>query len=172
MLADAVVRGLVDVAIALYAAAVVARGRAPRTADACWAGAWTWTALHAAAAFVFVHHGDHALLLREAADRTEAAVGVRFGEGIYLNYFLLAVWGFDVAVRWARRRRPAFFPRWPALAVELFVAFMMFQATVVFGTGWIRWAGAIGTAALGVLLAVRRLRAVPAPAHAPGREAG
>jgi hypothetical protein len=68
--------------------------------------------------------------------------GLGWGGGLYVNYALLAAWVADVVWWWGRgldayRRRP-----WPlAAAWHAFLVFIVFNATVVFEGGPVRWAG-------------------------------
>ena len=68
--------------------------------------------------------------------------GLNSGIGIYFNYALLVLWIMDVCWWWAKgleayRRRP-----WVLVAAwHTFLIFMFFNATVVFGRGFVRWLG-------------------------------
>jgi len=106
---------------------------------------------HVVAAFHFYHGWSHAAAYEHTARRTAEVVGLDWGGGLWWNYAFGAVWLGDIL--W-RRGRPA----WLGVAVQAFLAFMAFNATVVFETGAIRW---LGLAATGVLLTtwlVRRRR--------------
>jgi len=130
----------IRIACALYVAALLTRRR------------WLWTAglaaylAHVAAAFTFHHHWSHAEAYRETARRTGEMFGTEAGSGLWFNYAFTAVWTADAA--WmcfhlgSYRARPA----WIAAAVHGFLAFMFFNATVVFAqSGWVRWAGVLAT---------------------------
>ena len=69
--------------------------------------------------------------------------GVRSGAGLYCNYAFTAVWALDVIWIWSRPRSIA-----PA---HSFMAFLFFNATVVFVSGWVRWLGLTATVILGIL---------------------
>ncbi len=90
---------------------------------------------HLFAAFHLGHHWSHA----DAYRQTEATSGV--GEGIFVNYLFGVVWLGDalwLAVwpdRYARRSR------WVGWFVHGFLAFIAFNATVIYGSGVARWVG-------------------------------
>jgi hypothetical protein len=148
------------VAMMLYAAALGVRLWRRERTDA---ERWWWTAgcavflVHVAAAFGFVHGWSHAGALAATARQTEAMTGVGSGAGLYLNYFFTLVWTADAAWWWVdraayeRRARPI---EW---SVHGFMAFMVLNATVVFGTPATRLVGA-GVVVSAVLLIRRRTK--------------
>jgi hypothetical protein len=133
-------------------AAVALRARPGQSAAGRGPARWLWTAacgmlwIHVACAFQFQHHWSHAEAYAHTARQTAACTGLDWGGGLYFNYLLMLVWAFDAAWWWVRPRsyhdRPALFGR----LVGGFAAFMVFNATVVFGSGPLRWL------ALGVIL--------------------
>ena len=112
-------------------------------AQAGWVAGWLTFLVHVAAAFHVAHGWSHAA----AYGHTERTAGV--GEGIYVNYLFGLVWGADAVWfagfpgSYARR------PRWIGWAVHMFLAFVVFNATVVYGTGLARWMGVVVFALLG-----------------------
>jgi len=90
--------------------------------------------LHIAVAFHLAHGWSH----RAAFDHVERISG--FGPGLYVNYLFAAVWLLDAA--WAAVSFDSYRsrPRWLNRAVHGFMAFVMFNAAVVFNT---RFSGAI-----------------------------
>lgn len=122
----------------------------------------TWTIgcalfmAHVAAAFGFYHHWSHAAAFEHTAQRTRALVGIDFGGGLWFNYAFTAAWAADAAWWWYagdrryRRRRRA-----TTAALHVFFLFMIFNATVVFASGPVRWLALSGIAALAVLCARR-----------------
>lgn len=92
---------------------------------------------HVIAAFEFHYHWSHLFALAETGRQTAALTGVDSGAGLWLNYLLGAIWAYDAA-RWAVTGHPrgAFYRTWHA-----FLAFMIFNGTVVFGQGPVRWFG-------------------------------
>lgn len=96
---------------------------------------------HTICAFHFHHHWSQASAIRETARQTAALTGMNWGGGLFINYAFLAAWAADVAWWWrglnVYRRRP-----WPITAIWHGVfLFMIFNATVVFKTGVVRWVG-------------------------------
>jgi hypothetical protein len=119
------------IAFLLYATGLAAwlTGR-PRAARLAWTSGLCIYLTHVAAAFQFRHH---------------------WGGGLYFNYAFTAPWVLDVIWIWwspetYRRRR-----RWIALVIHGFMAFMFFNATVIFVSGWVRWLGLMVTIVFGIL---------------------
>jgi hypothetical protein len=144
----------------LAASAAVSLRSSPGRSAADRGGArWFWTAAcvilwtHVACAFQFQHHWSHAAAYAHTARQTAEFVGLDWGGGLYFNYLLMAVWTGDALWWWIGPQtycdRPAIIGR----LVGGFVAFIAFDATVVFGAGPLRWL------ALGVIL-VLGLRAM------------
>jgi hypothetical protein len=107
--------------------------------------------LHVAAAFHFIHDWSHAAAVRQTAEQTKQLTGFAFGGGVYFNYVFAAVWLLDVVLCWRRgwndpANAPARF--WTIHAV---FAFMMVNATVVFGPAYWR---SVGIAFAGLFAAV------------------
>lgn len=111
-------------------------------ARAVWTVACLALLAHIASAFHFFHQWSHDAAYRETARQTNEVFRFNSGIGIYFNYALLVVWIMDVAWWWmkgleAYRRRC-----WPLVAAwHTFLIFMFFNATVVFGSGFVRWLG-------------------------------
>jgi len=160
------------VAVAFYVAALLTgfdSGRGGSAAGGTGQGKlssatkWLWTAagltfvLHVGLAFQFLHHWSHASAYRHTAERTEQALGQAVGAGIWVNYLFLLWWTVDIALLWSR-------PEWRTpryrLALQSFLAFILFNATAVFGPPWWRWAIGPVLLLLGIAwLLRRRLRA-------------
>jgi len=147
-------RWTIRVALSLYAIAIALRlqpGGRPgreRAARAAWAAGLLFYLAHVACAFQFFHNWSHQAAYRETARRTGELFGFDWGGGLYWNYAFTAAWAVDVL--WPRP------PGWLRAGLRGFLAFLAFQATVVFGAGWTRWAGLASTLAL--LLLWRRNR--------------
>lgn len=144
------VRITIDVATVLYVLAV-ASGilKRDRLARVAWTLGCAFFIAHVVAAFHFVHHWSHADAYQETARRTAEIFGQNVGSGIYFNYVFAILWIVDACWQWAGAR-----PRWFRIAVQVFFAFMFFNATIVFAGGTVRWWGitaAIGLAALWLL---------------------
>ncbi len=125
---------------------------------------WAWTAgliaylTHVAAAFAFRHGWSHDAAFRETARRTDELFGVQSGAGLYFNYAFTAVWLADVVWLWTSGDTYRTRPRWISVSIHAFMAFMFFNATVVFASGWVRWLGVAATAILLVVHAPVRRR--------------
>ena len=122
----------------------LSRGRNKWDAAArlAWIAACVSLLAHAACAFHFYHGWSHDSAYRDTARRTAEVFGLDWGGGLWVNYALLAAWVLDVVWWWRRgldayRRRP-----WPLVAAwHGFLIFIVFNATVVFKTGPVRWLG-------------------------------
>jgi hypothetical protein len=112
---------------------------------------------HVAAAFHFVHGWSHAAAFEHTRRQTQALTGWDSGAGLYLNYLFTAWWVLDVLawwrwVDWPQRRVPYWM-------MQAYFAFLMFNATVVFGPrGWMVVGGVVGVGL--VVLWARRRREV------------
>jgi hypothetical protein len=118
---------------------------------------WAWTAgcavylVHVAFAFQFLHHWSHAAAVDHAARRTLEVVGFEFGAGIYVNYAFTLFWVADVALWWRRSfSRQTVSPVYYWIVQAIF-AFMMFNATVVFGPAFWKWVAVGSLVAIGLL---------------------
>ncbi len=126
-------------------AARTGRGRLARW---CWTFGWATYLVHVLLAFHYQHHWSHA----EAVRHTEAVSG--FGPGIYASHLFTVLWTADVAWWWLAAARYARRPAWVGWLWHGYLLFVIFNATVVYEAGLIRWAG---VALLGWLLAGRLL---------------
>lgn len=102
-----------------------------------WSWTWAWVVfmIHVAMAFHFHHHWSHA----DAFNRTREVSGA--GEGIYVSYLFLLLWGLDVLFWWWRPQAYAARPPLVGRALHAFMLFIVFNGMVVFESGFIRWAG-------------------------------
>ena len=123
---------------------LVARGRAHVLARA----RWVWTIgcalflAHVVCAFGFFHRWSHDAAYRETARRTAEMTGLHWGGGIFLNYLFAAVWLADTLWWWLAPASFARRPPWLASSWHAFFFFMVFNGTIVFGKGPVRWFGA------------------------------
>jgi len=127
---------------------------------------WAWTfgcacfLAHVACAFSFYHHWSHDAAYRETERQTTEMTGFHWGGGIFLNYLFAAAWLADVlrwwVVPWNSARRPSRI----ATVWHGFFFFMVFNGTVVFGTGSVRWLGVLICTGLAGLWLWRRNAAV------------
>jgi hypothetical protein len=149
-------------ALAMYFVTLVAllttrTGPRPAWPRFVWLAGCLVFLVHVFRAFHAVHGWSHADAYAHTARRTEEFAGVASGVGLYLNYVFTAVWLAD-ALWWAflpdaHRRCPA----WMTWALHGFLAFMVFNATVVFAIGPTRWVGLAAGLVLFGLLAHRLL---------------
>jgi hypothetical protein len=129
------------------------------------AGRVWWTAgcllllVHAACAFQFVHHWSHRAAYETTAQQTAAVTGFDSGSGVWVNYAVLAVSLLDVCHWWLTPARHASRSRSTEWLLQGFLAFVWFNATVVFGHGLMRWLG--GLAFLWLILLGWRHRKPP-----------
>ena len=151
-------RWTVRLSLTLYAAAlgvmILGRHRADylREARLAWSVGCVLLWLHLAAAFHFVHDWSHHAAYEATARDTQAVLGWPFGAGVYFNYLFAAVWTADVGWWWkVGATAPLTRSRWITLLVHGFLLFMVFNATVPFGSGSVRWVAVGGFVLLGAL---------------------
>jgi hypothetical protein len=125
---------------------------------AAWTVGCVTFLVHVVTAFDRVHGWSHAA----ASQHVESVSG--FGPGLFASYLFTAVWVADVVWWWLDRPGYESRPTWFDRLVHGFFAFMVFNGSVVYETGFIRWAGLALFALLTVLLAARRPRPVEARA--------
>ena len=157
--ADLLTRWTVRLAIACYIGRVALDLRRLGTIDSNRVGQtarWLWTVggafylAHVLCAFSFVHDWNHGHALKHTAAQTKELTGVDWGGGLYLNYAFTLFWLGDIVVWWfgdvnAHCRGRGYF--WTLHGV---FAFMVFNATVVFGPPVWRWVAPL----VGVALAI------------------
>ena len=131
---------------------------------------WTMGCLflfvHAMCAFHFYLNWSNAEAIALTAQQTEEIVGVRFGNGIYFSYLLIAIWAADVALVWRDHISKGYeFHRstWFSYVVHAYAFFILFNGTVVFESGAVQLGGLIGTIWLARLLWRFRKHRFPAP---------
>jgi hypothetical protein len=142
---DALIRDTIRLALLYYgvAAALMLRLRPAewqadgrgRLARWCWTLAWAAYVTHVGMAFHYKHGWSHA----DAMAHTEERSG--FGPGIYVSHLFTLLWTADVVFWWLRPRLYAARTPWVDWALHGFMAFMIFNGTVVFESGFSRWAG-------------------------------
>lgn len=101
--------------------------------------------VHAAFAFHFYHGWSHADAVELTAEQTASIIGVRFGEGIWFSYLLMLIWAVDVSILWSSSAAETSGTGCFSQFVHGYAFFILFNGTVVFEDGWIRWAGIVGT---------------------------
>ena len=143
------------ISVMLYAAAVIrCFGTLSRTGwQYLWAGSWLMCVVHVLCAFQFEHSWSHAAALQHTAVMTHRVTGLHWGGGLYINYLFLTAWLINALTcfRRARTDREASPDYW----FHAVAAFMMFNATAVFGPVW--WWIPVGVFCV-LLLVLWRLR--------------
>jgi hypothetical protein len=122
-----------------------------RLARWCWTLAWLAYLIHLGMAFHHYHHWSHA----DAAAHTRQVSGL--GEGIYVSHLFTLAWTADVVWWWRRPQTYARRPVWIGWMLHGFMLFVIFNATVVYEEGLIRWAGVVLMVDLAGLWGYRRL---------------
>lgn len=131
------------------------RGALESATRVVWTIACAGLIAHFVSAFHFYHGWSHAAAYEDTAQQTYELFGLYWGGGVFINYGLLVVWLIDIAWWWrsgldSYRKRP-----WPlVVAWHGLLIFIIFNATVVFGDGIVRWVGL----AICLLLALSWLR--------------
>lgn len=150
----------IRVAVLLYAVALVLRitaaGR-PRPlalARLAWTGGLLGLVLHVGCAFHFFHGWSHDDAYTTTAVQTAEVTGLMWGGGLYVNYVFMLTWAADALWWWVWPERYARRSPLVEWAVQGFLAFIVFNALVVFKDGWLRWAGVAGCVALAAVWAV------------------
>lgn len=150
-------RWTVRLALAFYVVGLALRVRAGDRrswltwARLAWTGGYGFFLLHAVCAFQYYHHWSHRAAYESTARQTAEVVGLTWGGGLYANYAFALVWGADVCWWWSAPRNYPVRRRGIEWAVQGFLAFIAFNAAVVFGTGAIRWVGLAASLFLAVL---------------------
>jgi hypothetical protein len=158
---DAQTRWMIRLALAYYGAAAVlmlrlrpaewtARPLRGSLARWVWTLAWAAYLVHVGFAFHYFHHWSH----QAAYEHTDRATGGH-GYGIYVNYLFTLAWTVDVAWWWLAPAAYATRPHRVGTALHAFLAFVVFNASVVFEPGPARWVAALMFAGLAFLFFFR-----------------
>jgi hypothetical protein len=148
--ADVVTRQTARVAILYWgvaAAAILMRHR--RFGRLAWTLGCLAFLIHVATAFDRVHGWSNSAAVRHV----EVVSG--FGPGLYVSYAFTALWVADAAWWWIDVNGYNARPVWLDRGIHAFMAFMVFNGTVVYESGFVRWAGLLLFGALAALLAMR-----------------
>jgi hypothetical protein len=159
--------------LALGAYAISAGMLLARRSTHSLAARWWWTfgcalfLAHVACAFSYFHDWSHAAAYRETARQTAEVTGWRWGGGLYLNYLVAVAWLTDALWWWLApesfaRRSPRLNAIWHG-----FLFFIVFNGTVVFGRGPVRWFGVVICGGLSGLWWRRRHGGIAAPSSDP-----
>ena len=117
---------------------------------------------HVVLAFEYRHDWSHQSAWQHTATETERMIGIRRGDGIWVNYLFTLIWIVDAARLVTARARGRETNRIVDLTIHTLFAFIIFNATVVFGPALYRWLAAPVAIALTVLAVQRRQRATNA----------
>jgi hypothetical protein len=155
---DLVTRQTARVAVLFWAVAAAALLRGRRDfARAAWTVGCGTFLIHVATAFDRVHGWSHAA----AVQHVEAVSG--FGAGLFVSYAFTVAWLADAAWWWLDRPGYDSRPAWLDRTLHAFLAFVVFNGTVVYETGFIRWAGIVVFVVLAALLLSRGRSVVARP---------
>ncbi|MCD6052502.1 MAG: hypothetical protein K0Q55_3920 [Verrucomicrobia bacterium] len=103
-------------------------------AAAWWLFGAVMMGVHVICAFQFRHHWSHEAAEIDTARQTKELMGWEWGGGVWLNYLLVLIWLGDAL--WLMSAPESYVKRakWIGWAVQSYLAFMWFNATVVFGS--------------------------------------
>ena len=126
------------------------------TARYAWTFGCALLITHIYCAFRYYHGWSHTMAYLETARRTKEVMNLNWGGGLFVNYLFALAWLVDVLWWWTARETYETRPCWLTTICHAFFIFMVFNATVVFGLGPIRWLGITICAGLGVLWWITR----------------
>jgi len=148
--ADLVTRQTARVALLFWGLATAALLLCRREfARAAWAVGATTFLVHVATAFHEIHGWSHTA----AYQHVELVSG--FGAGVFVSYTFTVLWVVDGTWWLIDRAGYDERPTWLDRLIHSFLAFVVFNGTVIYETGFIRRAGVISFSLLGVLLLAR-----------------
>ncbi len=104
--------------------------------------AWTWAMLYFMVHLAVALHFFDGWSQTHAFERTRLASG--YGEGLYVSYLFALGWLADVTWWWWSPTSFAARGPWLGRVWHAFMLFIVFNGTVVFETGAIRWWGVLG----------------------------
>ena len=91
--------------------------------------------IHFVSSMGFAHDWSHQNAFDHTAQQTEEFTGWNWGGGIYFNYLFALVWSFDVLMWW--KTGPSWLDnRGYQIGLHCFFAFIIINATIVFGPQW------------------------------------
>ena len=101
-----------------------------------WTAGCVVLAIHVLTAMHYEHGWSHTEALRHTAKQTLEVAGIDWGGGLYFNYGLLLLWTADVCFLWFGCERPIRLRKPVRRLNEWACAFIVLNATVVFGPSW------------------------------------
>jgi hypothetical protein len=126
-----------------------------------WQARWLWTVgcllylVHVVCACAFFHDWSHDRAYAHTAEQTLEVVGWNWGGGLYFNYLFTVVWFADVVWHWCRIDNGDRYPGLLGEVVHGFLAFMIINATCVFGPPFWKAVGVVFGLTMGLLLWIR-----------------
>jgi hypothetical protein len=108
-----------------------------------WTAGWFALVVHVVLALAWVHGWSWSAAYEHTARRTASLFGWNWGGGVWFNLLTAGVWGADVVRMWTTRSASDSSEGWPWSAVQWYLAFMMFNATVVFGSHFAQFTGCL-----------------------------
>lgn len=110
------------------------QGSWTKGAARCWLAGAVLMVVHVLAAFHFRHQWSHEAAVSDTARQTKELMGWEWGGGVWMNYLLMVIWLGDAL--WLTLAKESYLTRakWLSMATQGYLAFMWFNATVVFGT--------------------------------------
>ncbi len=137
---------------------VFTRRTVPTGAAIIWTLGCVLTWIHIAVAFHLGHGWSH----KAAWEHTRQVGG--YGDGIFVNYAFALVWLVDVLWAWATLAPYGKRPQWLNWTIHSFMAFVVLNAAVVFGSQELRiqFATFFGSSLLFALFLERKKQAVTA----------
>jgi len=123
------------IAVFLYLAGLLSRLLRPRqtATKLLWTTGFLVFLVHVWAAFEWVHHWSHDAAWNHTARQTELLLGRHWGGGIWFNYLFTLLWGIDVVLLWTTNN-----DRQWLIVLHVYLAFIVVNATAVFGPTWWR----------------------------------
>jgi len=117
-----------------------------------WTVACVFYLGHVVSAFQFYHEWSHQAAVFETARQTREVVGEAVGSGIYMTYLFTLIWVLDVTWWWLKGNS-GYFKRTKtiSLSIHLFLFFIVFNGTIVFEGGLLRWLSMMGFTLLVIL---------------------
>ena len=162
--AEIITRGTIWLALLCYLVATVGSARRDsasiRWPFLLWVLGCVFFLIHVAAAFQFYHQWSHAQAMEDTRRQTMERTGLDYRGGLWFNYAFAAVWMADCLAWWRggigfRASHRAWY-----LVLQVWFLFMIFNATVIFGRGLARPAGA-ALCLIAVVALLRLIRARP-----------
>ncbi|MEW6127604.1 MAG: hypothetical protein AB1757_11260 [Acidobacteriota bacterium] len=97
--------------------------------------------VHVGFAYHLYHHWSQDAVYQETARQTAEIFGWNWGGGLYVNYAFMLGWLIDVIWWWRGLDTYHARPKLLAVVWQVFLLFIIFNATVVFASGIVRWLG-------------------------------